>query len=430
MRTRWTDGLTRRTFVKGGLAGAALLAAPWPLRRAAEAEAANPHFLVTMIADGGWDPTLTLDAHDPLDQTDGIDVDVPGQPPSVVRTVGGLTHVSNPVTRSTVDTFFDNWASRTAIVNGINTRSTSHSQSQQLVLTGYLDPTRADFAVMAAHHNGPEMPLPHLMVSGRSFGGPFAGLSGRVGGQLGAALDYNRVPALQDGEESHLGVSAVGEAYVQQALARQRALDATGAVGARLAQFDDALERGDKLVRLASALPRNFNDGASLAAALGDAFRSGMTTSVTLETTGGFDTHDDNTQQDPRWNEVFLLLDQFVAGLAAEPGLVAPSLLDETTIVCLSEFGRTPRLNDSNGKDHHPWTSMLLVGKRVRGGASVGLTDGQQEGVKTDFATGRPDDTGRVIDVQNMVAGILTLVGANSRTYLPGIEPFTAMIGA
>jgi len=88
-------------------------------------------------------------------------------------------------------------------------------------------------------------------------------------------------------------------------------------------------------------------------------------------------------------------------------------MLDETTVVFCSEFGRSPELNGDRGKDHHPWTSMLFVGKGVRPGVAVGQTDGHQEGVKVNFATGRPDDAGQVIDVQNIVAGILTLVGAN-----------------
>src|SRR6185295_7180531 len=158
------------------------------------------------------------------------------------------------------------------------------------------------------------------------------------------------------------------------------------------------------------------------------AFRAGMTTSVTVNNVGGFDTHSDNTQQSGRWTQVFTFLDAFLAGLAAQPGLVAPTLLEETTIVYCSEFGRTPQLNGDNGKDHHPWTSMIMAGKGVRGGTTVGLTDGSQEGVKVSFATGLPDDTGQVLDVQNVVAGILTLVGANSNDYLPGIRPFTAMI--
>jgi len=431
MRTLWADQVTRRTLLKLGVSSAVLMALPWGLRREAWADTANPHFVVTLVGDGGWDVTQVFDVHDPLDATDGVDVDVPqaisGLPPSQIAMVGGITYMSNPTTRPAVDAFFTNWASRSAVVNGVNTRSTSHDQSRQLVLTGYLDPTRADFAVMAANQNGADMPLPHLLLSGPSFAGPFAGLSGRVGDQLGDALAYNRVPDRVDPNIEHLAVSALGEAYVQQALEWQRTLDAPGALSARLDQFSDANQRGEKLVRLAASLPQNSNNGAQLATSLGSAFRSGMTTSVTLSNVGGFDTHSDNTQQNARWEELFSFLDQFLTGLAAQPGLRAASLLDETTVVYCSEFGRTPQLNGDNGKDHHPWTSMLLVGKRVRPG-TVGMTDGQQEGVKVNFSTGQPDDTGQIIDVQNTVAGILTLVGANSSTYLAGVKPFTAMI--
>src|SRR5262249_35670097 len=180
------------------------------------------------------------------------------------------------------------WGARTAVVNGIGTRSTSHDQSRQLVLTGYLDPTRADFAVMAAAHNGTDMPLPHLLLSGARFGGPFAGLSGRVGGQLSEALDYDVIPGHTNPDTDQRAVSALGEAYIQQALEWQRMLDTPGAVAGKMDLFRDANQRGDKLVRLAGSLPQFFNTGAQLAASLGNAFRAGMTTSVTLSTTGGF----------------------------------------------------------------------------------------------------------------------------------------------
>jgi hypothetical protein len=389
---------------------------------------------VTFFGDGGWDVTQVFDVHDPLDATDGIDVDVPeavsGLPPSVVANAGGLTYMSNPTTRPAADTFFTNWASRSAIVNGVNTRSTSHDQSAQLMLTGYLDPTRADFAVMAAHHNGAELPLPHLLLGGQSYGGPFAGLSGRVGGQLGSALAHNRIPSHTDPGASQLGVSALGEAYIEQALEWQRTLAAPGAVAGRLEQFRDANERGDKLVRLASSLPQNTTTGIQLATALGNAFRARMTTSVTVRGTGGFDTHDDNTQQNTRFEQLFTFLNDFVTGLASQPGIASASLLDETTIVYCSEFGRTPELNADNGKDHHPFTSVLLVGKRVRPAVTLGRTDGDQEGVKVNFDTGQPDDTGQLLDVQNMVAGVLTLIGANSNDYLPTVRPFTAFVDA
>ncbi len=423
------DAISRRSVLQIGLSTAALLAMP-PMRWIAKADPTNPHFLVMLFADGGWDPTQTLDVHDPLDATDGIDVDVDptvsGLPASQIATLGGITYMSNPTTRPAVDTYFTNWAAKSCVVNGIGTRSTSHDQSRQLVLTGYLDPTRADFAVISAQKNGPDMPLPHLLLSGQSFGGQFAGLSGRLGGQMGTAIAYDRLS-----DDGFIAVSALGEAYIQQALERERLLAEQGpanAISGRLAAYHDANGRADKLTRLANGLNLNAGSGGQLATSLGNAFRSGLTTSVSVNPFGGFDTHTDNTQQNNSWQRVFTYVDALLTGLSQQAGLIAPTLLDETTVVVCSEFGRTPELNTDNGKDHHPWTSMLIAGKNVKGGTSVGLTDGNQEGVKTNLSTGMPDDTGVVLDVTNMVAGLVTLMGANSADYLPTVSPFTAMI--
>jgi uncharacterized protein (DUF1501 family) len=427
MRT-WNETMTRRSVMKLGLSATTLLMCP-PMTWMAKADPLHPHFLVMLFSDGGWDPTQTLDVHDPLDATDGIDVDVPqaisGLPPSQIATVGGITYMSNPTTRPAVDAYFQTWEAQTCLVNGIGTRSTSHDQSHQLVLTGSLDPTRADFAVIAAHKNGQDMPLPHLLLSGQSFGGQFAGLSGRLGGQMSQAIAYNRL----DG--GPLAVSALGEAYVEQALEWERmhaAAAGSTAVTGKLDAFHDANGRADKLTRLAGSLNLNTGNGAQLATSLGNAFRSGLTTSVSINPFGGFDTHSDNTQQNTQWDRVFTYLNALMTGLSTQAGVVAPTLLEETTIVLCSEFGRTPELNGDNGKDHHPFTSMIIAGKNVRGGQTVGKTDGDQEGVKVGMASGQPDDAGLVLDVTNMVAGLVTLMGANANDYLPTVTPFTAMI--
>jgi uncharacterized protein (DUF1501 family) len=293
------------------------------------------------------------------------------------------------------------------------------------VLTGSLDPTRADFAVIAAHKNGQDMPLPHLLLSGQSFGGQFAGLSGRLGGQMSQAIAYNRL----DG--GPLAVSALGEAYVEQALEWERmhaAAAGSTAVTGKLDAFHDANGRADKLTRLAGSL--NLNTGKRRAAR--DVARERVPERPHDERHdhpfGGFDTHSDNTQQNTQWDRVFTYLNALMTGLSQQTGVVAPTLLEETTIVVCSEFGRTPELNGDNGKDHHPFTSMVVAGKNVRGGQTVGKTDGDQRGVKVSMASGQPDDAGVVLDVTNMVAGLVTLMGANSSDYLPTVTPFTAMI--
>lgn len=421
--------LSRRSLLRAALASAALLGLPLPRRRAALAAAGSPHFLITCFANGGWDVTQVLDPHDPLDATDGIDVDVPGLPPSAVRTTDGFTYVSNAVTRPAVDAFFARWAGRTAIVNGIHTGSTAHEQSRRLVMTGSLDPRRADFALMAAHHNGRDLPVPHVLLSGIGYGGPFAGLSARLSG-LGDALSANTITSHTNPNQTQLGVSEVGEAYVAEALEADRLLDEAGMVAGKLEAYRDASVRAGRLAQVRDALPVASRDGGAVGTSLAAAFRAGLTCSASINVKDGFDTHPDNTQQNECWNDFFTFLGPLVDALAREPGVVSPSLLDETTIVCCSEFARTRRLNATGGKDHWPGTSMLLVGKRVRGGTTVGMTDGVLLPVRTNFSTGRPDDSGLVIGVDNMVAGLLTLVGANAEDYLPGVRPFTAMIGA
>ncbi len=56
--------------------------------------------------------------------------------------------------------------------------------------------------------------------------------------------------------------------------------------------------------------------------------------------------------------------------------LVQRGLLDETLIVVMGEFGRTPRLNTDGGRDHWPRAfSVLLAGAGIPGGQVVGASD-------------------------------------------------------
>ena len=51
-------------------------------------------------------------------------------------------------------------------------------------------------------------------------------------------------------------------------------------------------------------------------------------------------------------------------------------LLDETLVIALSEFGRTPAINGNAGRDHWPWVySLALAGAGVQRGAVIGESD-------------------------------------------------------
>jgi Protein of unknown function (DUF1501) len=66
--------------------------------------------------------------------------------------------------------------------------------------------------------------------------------------------------------------------------------------------------------------------------------------------------------------------DQTVAALIAD--LDARGLLDETLVITMGEFGRTPKINGNAGRDHWPHCySVLLAGGGVQGGSSFGTSD-------------------------------------------------------
>ena len=60
------------------------------------------------------------------------------------------------------------------------------------------------------------------------------------------------------------------------------------------------------------------------------------------------DTHSDNCEGTPRQAAV---LDQAMSALLAE--LHVKGLLDQTLVVLGIEIGRTPRIIDNDGRDHH-----------------------------------------------------------------------------
>jgi hypothetical protein len=86
---------------------------------------------------------------------------------------------------------------------------------------------------------------------------------------------------------------------------------------------------------------------------------------------GGFDNHGNIFQA---MREHGAVMDSGIASLLSD--LKANGLLEKTLVVVLSEFGRTPRINDAGGRDH--WASCfgcLMAGGGVKGGSIIGASD-------------------------------------------------------
>lgn len=94
-------------------------------------------------------------------------------------------------------------------------------------------------------------------------------------------------------------------------------------------------------------------------------------------TLGNWDTHQDNFNRSRTLCEQ---LDQPLAALITD--LKERGLLESTLVLCVGEFGRTPRINPNSGRDHYPRAfSGLLAGCGIRGGQVIGRTDAGGEEV-------------------------------------------------
>ncbi len=86
----------------------------------------------------------------------------------------------------------------------------------------------------------------------------------------------------------------------------------------------------------------------------------------------GWDTHAKNFQA--LQDELLPMLDQSLSALLED--LEQSGQLDETLVVVMGEFGRTPRINKEAGRDHLGLCqSVLLAGGGIRGGQVHGSSD-------------------------------------------------------
>jgi hypothetical protein len=131
--------------------------------------------------------------------------------------------------------------------------------------------------------------------------------------------------------------------------------------------------------RVRDAYGRNpFGQGCLLARRLVE--RGVAFVEVALGGAGGFgwDTHTDNFETVRDLSQV---LDTAWATLMED--LKERGLLDDTLIVWMGEFGRTPAINGDKGRDHFPqaWTAVL-GGGGINGGQVVGKTSAGGEAIE------------------------------------------------
>lgn len=148
---------------------------------------------------------------------------------------------------------------------------------------------------------------------------------------------------------------------------------------------------------------------------------------------GGWDTHQDIAALKSRFpndrNAHLPSLDKAVSALIND--LQDRGLLEETLVMVMGEFGRTPKINTAGGRDHWPnCFSVMMAGGGVPRGRIIGSSDALAE---------QPAD--RPVTPSDLAASVYTLLGINPATMLrtrdgrpvrvtpDGSEPLPELLG-
>ena len=400
--------VTRRALL-----GSAALAAPALLvPRLAGAAPPGVRKFVFVVNQGGWDPLCVFV---PKFDAAAIEMETMAAP----MTIGNLPLVDHP-DRPSVRAFFEDWHGRTTVINGMLVPSVAHAPSQRALLTGTTNTsTRGDWPAMLAAARADAYTLPGIVLSGPSFPGDLAGIVCRTGvsGQLdqllgGTVITDQGSGLYPSGAEPALDAWLVGRSNVDSdwsaAHRRMTALKARrGDVrwGAT-ATFEDQIARTAEI--LAADLARTVSLGFEI---------------------WPWDTHAGNdTYQSINFEGLFGGLRQLMDALATTPASSGAMLIDEVVVVVVSEMGRTPVHNPAEGRDHWPFTSVLLVGPGMRGDQVVGGVDDVYNGQLLDPESAEVSLGGVSLDPSVLGATLLALGDVDPEASLPGVPVIEGLL--
>ena len=417
--------LSRRGLLRSALVtGAGLSISPVMRVWGAQQASVPDRLLVTLQLDGGVDVTMLCDPK----------LNVTGEPKinhwadlSEIEQVGNIQYAPVANNRS----LFERYGSDMLVINGVDSQTNSHETGKLFNWTGANGEGQPSMSALFAAAQAPDQPLAYSV---------FGGLS-RTAGIIG----YNRFDDLsvlrgltQPNVDPWSGEMKRWNSEIERA---QRAVDKGSArmlntnVSLReqqsLERFNSARESRKDLAALADLIPaeedivqrEDFNAGgmmfsSNLKQQMQSAllvFQSGLGVAADLSL-GGFDSHDENEPiQEALLSHLYEALN-FFWDTAESLGLA-----DRILLVIGSDFGRTNFINETNGKDHWPIGSYILMEQGAPwGGRVIGKTDELHFARAINPETLRESATGIVMTPHHIHASI--------RDYL-GLTQFAAEAG-
>jgi hypothetical protein len=418
MRSAWTDceGFHRRDFLKVGTAGLLGLSLADVLRAQAFSEERRPATGVIQIWLSGGPATIDM-----WDLKPEAPEEIRGEFRTIATAAPGISLGEHlPRTAQVMD--------RCVVVRSLGHTITAHGPGTVYMTTGNRPSAALEYPALgsiAAKVLPPRPGTPPFVTFSALNEGAFTG-TGYLGPECGPFPiegDPGRGTLEARGVALPSGVS-LRDLEDRDGLRRRfdaglRALEATDTLSGldgfqrqalevlRSGRVRSALDLGREPDALREAYGRNpLGQGALAARRLIEAGARFVTLGF-----GGWDTHANNfgTLRD----RLLPALDRTFATLIGD--LESRGLLEETIVVCVGEFGRTPRVNGGAGRDHWARTmAALLAGGGLPAGLAYGATDARGMAPKSDPCS--PDD---------LAATIFTRLGISPRHELmtPGGRP-------
>ena len=382
-KNRTCEGISRRGFLQiGTLAGLGLslpLALAQKMAAAKEGKSGRDVNCILFWTQGG------TSHHDTVDPKPDATTSVRG-PFDVISTAVPGVQFAEVIPRMARE------LGRFAVLRSWNPQNGSHGTADQWVMSGRpFNPafTYPCYGSVISHQKGFKTAMPPFVQLGSAidhrFGGGSAGILG---------LEHNPFEMLADPSAPQFAVrditppAGVSHLRVER---RKNMLSSIDSLQRKIDLQPDAFNALDEHYRAAlnmitapetkrafeieSEDPRlrdrygrnRFGQSCLLARRL---IQSGVRF-VTV-TDGGWDTHANNFTS--LKDNLMPRLDQALPELLAD--LEQQGMLDNTLVVWLTDFGRTPKINSASGRDH--WASSgfaVMAGAGVPGGAVLGQTD-------------------------------------------------------
>jgi hypothetical protein len=405
---------------------------------------------------GGWDQLLFLDPRDPtapgfadenratnLFETRYGELDgVNGFAGRILRPADPSSPLTfGPAAAKTADAVkITDFASRIAIVRGMNMSTLGHEVGYRYFLTGKFPAGAAargsSVATEIVAQMAPRRPIPNLALRTETYNDRHPGSASALRvDNINDLLLVLQPSAFQERDVVERALAQYGQAV---APCDVEALNRRGL----LSQMRASRDQGDTIVRenlagrfrfvsdaatdamgqpteaariraLYGFAQGDVNAPGARAAMAAQAVKLGVSQVVSITIGNGTDTH--FTGNPGHAGALYPGVKAFTTllqDLASTPHPEGGSFLDHTTLLGFSEFSRTPLFNNFGGRDHHLTGSCILAGAGIRGNQVFGASsDVGLAAQRWDFANNRPSESGEVIKPDHIAATLMASAG-------------------